>query len=67
MRIDLLIFLASGFGGVLRYWFGGLVQSWWGPSFPLGTLVVNVSGCLGIGFFATLFSDPSLIREELRV
>ena len=67
MRIYLLIFLASGFGGILRYWFGGLIQSWWGPTFPAGTLVVNVSGCLGIGFFATLFSGPSLIREEYRV
>ncbi len=63
----LLIFAASGFGGVLRFGIGGFVQNWWGPTFPLGTLVINVTGCLGIGFFATAFSGSLLIREEYRV
>ncbi len=62
-----LIFLASGFGGILRYGLGGLVQNWWGPTFPLGTLIVNITGCLGIGFLATAFSGPLLIREEYRI
>ena len=29
--------------------------------------MVNVSGCLGIGFFATAFSGTVLIREEYRI
>lgn len=62
-----LIFVASGLGGVARYWFGGIVQNYWGPTFPVGTLVVNVTGCLGIGFFASAFSGPLLIREEYRI
>ena len=61
-----LIFLGSGTGGLLRYWLGGIVQNWWGPTFPLGTLLVNISGCLAIGFFAILWTGPMLIREEYR-
>lgn len=61
-----LIFIGAGGGGVLRYWLSGLVQGWWGPTFPLGTLIVNVSGCLAMGFFATVWTGPVLIREEYR-
>lgn len=67
MLVYTLIFFCSGLGGVLRYWLGGLVQNWWGPTFPLGTLIVNITGCLGIGFCATAFSGGLMIREEYRV
>jgi CrcB protein len=63
----LLIFLGSGFGGVLRYGLGGLIQNAWGPTFPLGTMIVNITGCLGIGFCATAFSGALLVREEYRI
>lgn len=62
----LLVFVGSGGGGLLRYWLGGLVQAWWGPTFPLGTLIVNITGCLAMGFLATLWTGPVLIREEYR-
>jgi fluoride exporter len=61
-----LIFLGAGSGGLLRYWLGGLIQNWWGPAFPLGTMVVNVSGCFAMGFLATLWTGPFLIRDEYR-
>lgn len=60
------IFLGSGTGGLLRYWLGGIIQNWWGPSFPFGTFVVNVSGCLAMGFLATAWTGPVLIRDEYR-
>lgn len=62
----LLIFLGSGTGGLIRYWLGGLIQNWWGPQFPLGTLVINVTGCFLMGFLATLWTGPILIRDEYR-
>ncbi|HTL52216.1 MAG TPA: CrcB family protein [Planctomycetota bacterium] len=34
--------------------------------FPAGTLAVNLTGCLLIGFLATLLSIPHLLREEYR-
>lgn len=63
----LVVFLGSGLGGVLRYGLGGLVQNAWGPTFPLGTLFVNITGCLGIGFCSAAFSGVVLVREEIRI
>ncbi len=61
-----MVFLGAGLGGVSRYWLGGLVQSLCGPAFPVGTMVVNVSGCFAMGFLATAWTGPVLIREEYR-
>jgi len=61
-----LIFLGAGTGGVLRFWLGGLVQNWWGPTFPLGTLLVNISGCLLMGFLFTTWTGPVPVRPEVR-
>lgn len=63
----ILIFVGSGLGGVLRYALGGWVQGLTGASFPSGTLVVNVTGCLAIGFLGAVFAGPVLIREEYRI
>lgn len=62
-----LVFLGAGTGGLFRYWLGGLIHHWWGPSFPLGTLVVNVTGCLAMGFLATAFMGANPVREEYRM
>lgn len=53
----LLIALGGALGSVARYWVSGFVALRAGEFFPYGTLVVNVSGSLLIGFFATL-TDP---------
>lgn len=70
-----LLLIAGGgaAGSVLRYLVAG-----WGqrlaagvlpgfPTFPLGTLLVNVAGCLGIGLLGGLLSGPALLREEYRL
>jgi CrcB protein len=49
-----LIAVGSALGGVGRFWLSGLVARLSGGLFPWGTLIVNVSGCLVIGLFATL-------------
>ncbi len=41
--------LAGACGAVLRYSVDHLVQRWAGSDFPLGTLVINVSGSLVLG------------------
>ena len=53
----LWIALGSALGGVARYWLSGVVARRFGESFPVGTLIVNVTGSAVIGFVATL-SDP---------
>lgn len=46
MTAAALVFLGAGIGGVARYALGGWVQAAGGPSFPWGTLVMNVTGSL---------------------
>lgn len=52
-----LIFLGAGLGGVLRYWVSSNVYSLLGKEFPYGTMIVNVSGCLLMGFLFVLIMD----------
>lgn len=59
-----------GLGGFLganaRYLVGGWVQQRWGPSFPYGTFIINVSGSFILGLFATL-ALRSAWNEEWRL
>jgi CrcB protein len=50
----LWVMLGSALGGVARYWLSAFVSQGFGPTFPLGTLIVNVTGSFVIGFFAVL-------------
>ena len=63
----ILIFGAAGTGGLLRYAIAGFAQRLTSGTFPVGTLVVNVLGCLAIGFIGAAFAGPLLIREEYRI
>lgn len=64
MLKSLLIFLGAGLGGVLRFWIGGLVQSAAGKGFPFGTMAVNVSGCLVIGFLVHYWGAAGHVAGE---
>ena len=52
--IYLLIAFGGAIGSVSRFWLSGLIGSRIGETFPWGTLWVNVTGCIVIGFIATL-------------
>ena len=45
--------VGGALGSMARYWFSGMIAQRVGETFPWGTLLVNVSGSLVIGFFAT--------------
>ena len=62
-----LIALGGALGSVLRYAVQGWVQRWTNGSFPIGTLAVNVVGCLILGFLSAMFAAPILVRQEYRV
>jgi CrcB protein len=66
--VKLLLIAAGGaVGALLRYLVSGWGQSFVDGWFPLGTLIVNVTGCLLIGALGAFFAGPQLVREEYRV
>ena len=62
-----LIAAGGAAGALLRYAVSGSAQKLTSGTFPLGTLCVNVIGCVLIGFFGAFFAGPHLVREEYRV
>jgi CrcB protein len=52
--IAFLVAVCGGVGAVARFAIDGWVQSRWLGSFPLGTLVVNLSGSLLLGLLVGL-------------
>lgn len=65
---QVLLVGAGGFvGATARYGIAGLVQRLSGPSFPVGTLAVNVIGCLVIGAMIPFVEDRPVLMQELRL
>jgi len=53
----LLVVLGGGTGALARFAAGSAIMSRFGGRFPLGTLVINVSGSFAIGFLMTLLTE----------
>jgi CrcB protein len=49
-----LVGLGGAIGTIGRFWLGGVIARRYGEAFPLGTLVINVTGSFLITFFATI-------------
>lgn len=54
MFIYLLIAAGGALGSVLRHWLSASIAARLDGPFPWGTFLVNVTGCLLIGFLASL-------------
>lgn len=65
MRI-LLIGLGGFAGAFLRYGLSTAAQSAFPGAFPIGTLLVNVLGCLAIGVLSGMAEARALLSPELR-
>jgi len=63
----ILLFVGGGIGTILRYQVSGLVQDQLGAAFPWGTFMVNVTGCLAIGIFATLADERGMLGSPARL
>jgi fluoride exporter len=48
------VMIGSAIGGVARYGLSGWSATHISDTFPIGTIIVNISGSFVIGFFATL-------------
>ena len=67
MRILLLVAVGGAAGTVLRYLVAGWGQRLTAGTFPLGTLLVNLIGCLVVGYLGAVFAGPWLVKQELRI
>ena len=53
----IMIIFGGAIGALLRYLVSGAVHKYLDTAFPIGTLVVNMTGCLFIGFLTQLFEN----------
>lgn len=62
----LAVFIGGGAGSLSRYLLSKIINDHVNILFPLGTLAVNVAGCLLIGFLFSLFGKV-LVPSETRL
>lgn len=54
MKNIFYIFIGGGFGSIMRYLLSNYTQKLWNiNSFPVGTFLVNILGCLIMGFLTS--------------
>jgi CrcB protein len=59
--------LGSAVGGVTRYWLTQYIQRASGVTFPLGTLLINVTGSFLLGLLLRFALDTPAVSPELRL
>ena len=69
MNPTILLAVAGGgaAGSLARYVIGAAVQSRAGSGFPVGTLVVNITGSLLLGFLMRLMLDSTVASPTVRL
>lgn len=67
MQEMLLITLGAALGANTRYWLSNWFAARFGPAFPWGTLVINLSGSLLIGLTLTLLSQRLVADPAYRL
>jgi CrcB protein len=58
--------LGSAVGGMVRFALGALIQQRTGTTFPVGTLAVNLSGSLLLGFLLRYSLGTPAVSAEVR-
>ncbi len=61
-----LVGIGGGVGAMARFLLARFVQQQAGPAFPLGTLVVNLLGCLVIGALSQLADTRNAFTPQSR-
>ena len=60
----LLVALGAAAGGLARYIVGTAIVQRFGGRFPLGTLVINVTGCFLIGVLMTMIAERGTLNSK---
>jgi fluoride exporter len=67
LKLILLVGTGGFIGSVARFLSARYITENFLSSFPFGTMVVNITGCLLIGIFYGLSERGSLMNEEWRI
>ncbi|MHB1420360.1 MAG: fluoride efflux transporter CrcB [Bacillota bacterium] len=68
MKIIYLYIGAGGFlGAILRYALGQAITHLWTGNYPLGTFLINLTGCFILGLFLTLTFEWLSVGPNLRL
>ena len=62
----IMVFVGGAVGSVFRYLVSLGMSRWLGAGFPYGTLTVNVSGALCMGFLYVLIVERASLSTEWR-
>lgn len=57
-----MVAVGGALGAIARFWFAALMVKVTGPTFPWGTLIINVFGSFIIGVFATMAHGPAMVH-----
>lgn len=63
----LAVAAAGSLGAMLRLLVGTASGRFFGTAFPIGTFVINISGCLFLGWFLTAIEDRISVSATLRL
>lgn len=63
----LIVMLGAALGGLARYLAGSVVFGRYSSRFPLGTVIVNITGCFLIGILMSRFVDRGDPNPTLRL
>lgn len=63
----LLVVIGGGIGSLARYLGAAAIMTRFGGKFPLGTLVINVTGSFLIGFLMTLLTERFKLDPNWRL
>jgi CrcB protein len=62
----LLIAFGGALGSMARYWVGSTIANRMGTKFPYGTLVINITACVLIGFSLTFLATRAGLNPAWR-
>ena len=66
VRIFWAVAVGAALGGVSRFYLASFIQQRAGPDFPVGTLVVNITGSFLLGFIMRYALQTTVVSPEMR-
>lgn len=63
----LIVSLGAALGGALRYWLSNAVYKFLPPTFPYGTMIVNVTGSFLLGLIIFGLDEKELLSNGVRL